>query len=241
MRAGTVSAINNFFPRRAPDRGENRTRMSLSPKQGFIEAFFKEFERKLGRLEDLRSRTFEDEAFTLCLVYIDRLASGHYGGKYGQNRKNFWRALTELSHNPLFGMIYPQRLLEETKAQWPSAVSLIESIVSREPRALLDENKLAENIRSSSLTDREKVKLISNLWRASIANISYDYIRNTEVHGPGSGGLSFDESAYEGQVGVTLDFKIFFDALCSILSRVTEMSISSSQWFGNPNYIKERK
>jgi hypothetical protein len=83
--------------------------------------------------------------------------------------------------------------------------------------------------------------LISKLWRASIANISYDYIGNAEVHGPRSIGLSFDESVYKGHVGVTLDFKTLFDALRSILSRVTGMSISSSQWFGNPKYIKERK
>jgi hypothetical protein len=215
--------------------------MSLSPKQKFIEAFFGEFERKLKRLEDLRSQSFEDEACTLCLVYIDRLASGRYGGKYGQNRKNFWRALRELSGNPLFGMIHPLRLLEETKAKCPSATSTIESITNKEPRALLDEDKLAEEIRHSSLTDCEKVGLISKLWRASIANISYDYIRNAEVHGPGSGGLSFHESVYKGHVGVTLDFKTFFDALRSILSRVTEMSISSSQWFGNPKYVKERR
>jgi hypothetical protein len=215
--------------------------MSLSPKQKLVEAFFGEFEQKIKRLEELRSQSFEDEAFTLCLVYIDRLASGHYGGKYGRNRKNFWRALKELSNNPLLGMIHPLPLLEQTKAKCPTATSPIESIIKKQPHALLDEDKLAEEIRHWSLTDSEKVGLISSLWRASIASISYDYIRNAEVHGPGSGGISFDESIYKGQVGVTLDFKIFFDALRSILSRVTEMSISSSQWFGNPNYIKERK
>jgi hypothetical protein len=172
--------------------------MALSPKQRFIEAFFDEFERKADRLQKLWSQSFTDEAFTLCLVYIDRLASGHYGGKYGRNRHNFWRAL-------------------------------------------LEEGKLAEDVRASSLMDCEKIKLISNLWGSSIANIAYDYIRNVEVHGPGSGGLSFDESIYQGKTGVTLDFQVFYGALRATLLRVKEVSVKTSQWFGNPNYIKERK
>jgi hypothetical protein len=215
--------------------------MPLTSKQQFIKCFFDEFRRKVERLEKLSSDGFNEEAFTLSLIYIDRLASGHYGGKYGQNRRNFWRALKELSDNPLFGMIHPQRLLEETRVQYASATLQVESIVSQEPHTLLEEGKLAETIRCSSLTDCEKVGLVSNLWRASIANISYDYIRNAEVHGPGSGGLSFDHSIYKGQTGVTLDFKTFYDALCAILSRVAEMSIRDSQWFGNTNYAKERK
>jgi hypothetical protein len=118
---------------------------------------------------------------------------------------------------------------------------LIESITAKKPHELLEEVVLAAEIRASSLTDREKVKLISNLWRSSMANISYDYIRNAEVHGPGSGGLSFDESIYQGKVGVTLDFQMFSNALRTILQRVKEASINTSQWFANPNYMKERR
>ncbi len=105
----------------------------------------------------------------------------------------------------------------------------------------MEEGKLAEDIRASSLMDCEKVKLISKLWRSSIANIAYDYIRNPEVHGPGSGGLSFDESVHKGKVGIILDFQVFYDALRAILLRVKEISVKTSQWFGNPNYIKERR
>jgi hypothetical protein len=131
-------------------------------------------------------------------------------------------------------------LVEQTRAKSPSATALIESIAAKKPHELLEQDALAGEIGASSLTDSEKVKLISNLWRSSMANISYDYIRNAEVHGPGSGGLSFDESIYQGKVGVTLDFQLFYDALRAILQRVKEASIKTSHWFGNPNYIRER-
>jgi hypothetical protein len=39
---------------------------------------------------------------------------------------NFWRALKELSGHPLFGMIHPQHVVEQTRTKHPSAAALIE-------------------------------------------------------------------------------------------------------------------
>mgnify|MGYP005816975455 CR=1 FL=1 len=206
-----------------------------SSNQYFINAFFSAFKQKIDRLQELR-KTYPDEAFTLCLVYIDRLASGHFGGKEGQNRRNFWRALASLSGNPLFAMIHPRRLKELTERYCPLAVPFISSLINRQPNALLHENDIAAEIRQSSLLDSEKRKLVENLWRASMANIAYDFIRVAEVHGPGSGGLSFDESNYQGGKGVTLSFEMFYDALQQIHKQVTEASLTTGHWFGNPDY-----
>ena len=204
-----------------------------------MSAFFRAFKEKIDRVQELR-KAYPDEAFTLCLVYIDRLASGHFGGKEGKNRRNFSRALVQLSENALFGMIHPHQLEESACRYCPSAVSFISSLINRQPNALIPENDVAAEIRQSSLLDGEKRKLVENLWRSSIANIAYDFIRVAEVHGPGSGGLSFDESIYQGQKGVTLSFEMLYDALQHIHQRVTEASLFTGHWFGNPNYLKER-
>ncbi len=145
-----------------------------------IKSFFDEFEKAVDHLQELRAGGFEAEAFTLCVVYIDRLASGHFGGTAGQNRRNFWRALSELSGNPLFGMIHPRQLLELVQGQCPFASKLIDEIVNRQPDALLDEKLLVQEIRKSGLQEQEKTKLIDNLWRASMANIVYEHIRVAE-------------------------------------------------------------
>lgn len=214
--------------------------MALSDKQEIIKAFFSEFGKKIDRLQELRAKGFDDEAFTLCLVYIDRLASGHFGGTAGQNRKNFYRALAELSGNPLFGMVHPRQLRALVQDHCPSASTLVDAIVNRQPDALLDEKDIAEEVRRSSLSEDEKNKVMTNLWRASLANIAYDFIRVAEAHGPGSGGLSFDKTIYRGQTGVSLDFTTLFEALKKILNKVTDTSNSTGEWFGNPNYMKER-
>ncbi len=214
--------------------------MTLPAKQQMIKGFFDGFEDKVDRLQELRAKGFDDEAFTLCLVYIDRLASGHFGGKAGHNRRNFCRVLAELSGNPLFGLIHPRELRELAREHCPFATKLVDDIVSSRPDTLLDEKQIADEIRKSTLSEEEKNQIITNLWRASLASITYDSIRVAEAHGPGSGGLSFDKTIYNGQIGLTLDFAKLFDALKEILKRVAETSMSTGEWFGNPNYMKER-
>lgn len=214
--------------------------MQASAKQQLIQSFFAAFEQRIKRLPEL-CKSFPDEAFTLCLVYIDRLASGHFDGGPGQNRSNFSRALKQLSGNALFGMIHPFQVKELTQPYGASATSFIKSVTGRQPNALFGGDELVTEIRKSSLLDVEKDKLIENLWRASIANIAYDYIRVAEVHGPGSGGLSFDEIWYQGHTGIALDFETFYRALGQIFERIKEVSVTTGHWFGNPNYVKGRE
>ncbi len=218
----------------------DNTGVTLSAKQEMIQAFFEDFEDNVNRLRELRSKGYDIEAFTLCVVYIDRLASGHFGGTAGRNRRNFWRALTELGGSPLFGMLHPGHLRELAQRYCTQASELVDEITNRRPDALLDEKKVAEEIKQSSLAQDDKAKLIAQLWRASMANVVYDRIRVAEVHGPGSGGISFSRTIYEGKTDFVLDFDKLFPALREILKRVIESSISSGHWFGNPNYLKER-
>jgi hypothetical protein len=212
--------------------------MSSSHKQDLIRAFFDDFGRKVDRLEDLNEEGFKDEAFTLCIVYIDRLASGNYGPEPGHSAEAFCRALRELGGNPLFEMIHPRELLERTQEWLPAAVALVGSLVKRQPGALLSEVELAQHINSSSLAGSDKQSLISNLWRASMANICYEYIRNPQVHGPGSIGFTFDKTTFAGKGGVRLDFHVLHDALHNIWVHTREISIRTGEWFGRAGYLK---
>jgi hypothetical protein len=98
------------------------------------------------------------------------------------------------------------------------------------------EEHLARAIGDSSLDESSKHKLVANLWRASIASICYEHVRGPEIHGPGSGGLDFDETHYSGKKGIKVDFRTVYQALCNIHERVKAISVQSGDWFGNPNY-----
>ena len=98
-------------------------------KRQFV-GFFEGFGRRVERLPELFEQSFCDEAFTLCVVYIDRLASGHYGGDR-KNHENFSRASIELASNPLFGMLHPRELLEKAKTTFPAALPFLRAVVEK--------------------------------------------------------------------------------------------------------------
>jgi hypothetical protein len=209
-------------------------------KKELVLAFFREFRKKVARLREINSNSYTDEAFTLCVVYIDRLASGYYGGEAGKNQENFCLALRELSGDPLFAMLHPQELLQRAQQYFPGAVPLLNSIVALQPDSLMDETAVAAKINRSTIEPSKRKELIENLWRASIAAICYAHIRGPEIHGPGSGGLDFDRSAYGDKKGIKIDFDRVHEALLRILDHVEEVSVKSGHWFGNPDYLKAR-
>lgn len=68
-------------------------------KASFVKAYFEQVKLRIERLAQLRSEkvggvSFKDEAFILCLVYIDSLASCYYGEANG---RTFCKVLRELS------------------------------------------------------------------------------------------------------------------------------------------------
>jgi hypothetical protein len=214
------------------------SKVELTPKQQFIQAFFDKFGERVKRLSDLSAASFADEAFTLCIVYIDWLASGYYGGVPGLHGKNFCRALTELSGNPLFGMIHPGELLRQVKERRELGTPVIQSIVNTQVPRLLSHAEAQQGIRALGLSEGQKNKFVSNLWRASIANVVYGNIRNPEIHGPGSGGLDLDNTTYEGKRGIKLNFVTMYPALLSIFAHIMRTSIEKGEWFGRADYHK---
>jgi len=102
---------------------------------------------------------------------------------------------------------------------------------------LLKEAKVIRAIRGSFLDESAKRNPTENLWRASMASICYRHVRGPEIHGPGSGGLDFDQTLYNGKKGIRVDFHLVYDALRSIHERIKTESVQSGNWFGNPRYF----
>lgn len=203
-------------------------------KSSFIAAYFDAFEHKINRLSAMRD-SYPEEAFTLCLVYIDRLASGRfYSGNVYENGKNFWRVLTELTSISVFGMLHPRQLIEEAKAHVPSAVPVLEGLIAGCPTELLTELQVSGALLASNIRVEDRKRVLPFLWKASVANIAYEFIRNPAVHGPGAGSLSFSQTTYDGKKGFALDFETFYAALREISGHIKEISVTTGEWFGNP-------
>jgi hypothetical protein len=220
--------------------------VSNSDKAFFVKAYFEQAKLRIERLATLRTEklvdlSFKDEAFTLCLVYIDSLASCYYGEA---NAKTFCRALRELSGNPLFGKLHPQVLLDpDNDKYWKNAADprrAVEELIKKRPGEMFEETEIADIIRKSNMPQSQQEDLIGNLWRCSIGAICYSYMRSAAVHGFGTGPLSFSETLHDGNKGFRLDFDLLYAALQKIGDHVAQVSIEKGEWFGKSDYFKNR-
>lgn len=210
--------------------------MPNAMKLEIIRAYFDDFRRKTEQLGTWDQAGFRDESMTLCIVYIDRLGSGYYGGGQGRNRRNFNRVLEELGGNQVFAMLHPRELSDLIASKLPAALSIVASVLSSKPRDLAERAHVEAAIRSSSLLSQaDKDRICLELWRASMANIVYEYMRTGAVHGAGSISFSFDETIFEGEQGLRIDFAVLHQALLAILDKVEQVSIETGYWFGNAN------
>ncbi len=65
-----------------------------------------------------------------------------------------------------------------------------------------------------------------------MANICYQYIRNSLIQDLGSIGFTFDGTTLDRKKGARLDFEVLYDALHKIWERVRDTSIRTGDWFG---------
>lgn len=163
-------------------------------KVSFIKAYFDKLRQRIDNLTKLyASPPFRDEALTLCLVYIDGLASNYYEGD--AVKENFCRALRELSGSALFRKLHVKTLLDsDNDKHWAGAKPAVERLAKTKPGELLDEAEVAAQIQQSEVNKEAQNALIKRLWRYSVGAICYEVMRNSAVHGLGAGTLTFDET-----------------------------------------------
>jgi hypothetical protein len=211
--------------------------MTCEGKTFYIQEYFADFRKRIERLDELFKGVFMEEAWTLCVVYIDQLASGRYYDGQEKNHENFCRALSDLSGDRFFGMIHPQRLSDEAQKQDGAIRCVVSQFVKNHPNQFIEQETFKQYVQQSGLPDSAKSSLIAHLWRASVASICYERIRCQAVHGPGwSSTLTFDKTSYEGRSGARVDFGRLRDALYGVLREVESLSLQSGEWFGNPLY-----
>jgi hypothetical protein len=211
--------------------------MTYEGKMFFIQEYFSDFRKKVERLDELFKGAFEEEVWTLCVVYIDQLASGRYYDGQEKNHENFCRALAELSGDRFFGMIHPRRLSDLAQRRDDATRGVIAQFLKNHPSHFIEPEAFKQFVQQSGLPGSVISSLTTNIWRASVASICYERIRCQSVHGPGwSCTLTFDSTVYVGRSGATVDYGRLRDALSGVLREVESLSLQSGEWFGNPLY-----
>ncbi len=203
-------------------------------KREFITAYFEDLDKKIAFLVDLAQKGHGDEAWLLCLVYIDGLANW-LNLPEKKSAKNFTRALVEHGGNDLFSIVLPNWLVKALplgSAPKGLEAALTTSIAAFPANEAFLPTELLTRVRAG-LSPALLTWLEREVWRGTIAHAVYASLRSPGVHYAGvSHGLSFSQSTFRGQPIPRVDFGNLYPALISLAAHAWEVSERTGQWFG---------
>ncbi len=210
----------------------------------YIEAFFKVLNDKVAFLRRLFDSSHQDEAMTLCCVYIDGLGQAIY---FPDKRSsfNFIRALREHGEQPeqpYFDLVFPTGLVrwvdawvkdkEEKHPQFRGLSTKVDSALASVKGQLVSEADL-RRVLSQGLSHNEFQIVSPELWHGTLAYVAYQRLRSPFVHTlRGYSGVSFGQTTYNGQPVPEIDFSRLYGALESVIRYAYKISVESGKFFG---------
>lgn len=204
-------------------------------KLGFIEAFFDDLDDKIAFLRGLRERGRADEAFLLCCCYIDGLGNSLFPGERSSKRC-FVRVLERHGGEEVLALIHPKILCESLAEMGKHARAVLGQVRSplRDAEGAVYTRAEMLAMLRSNLSDADRSWLEDNLWRGTLAVLAYRTIRSPFVHGLGGpGGISFDQTTYQGRPVPSIDFDLLYRCLPRIAQAARNISVRTVAWFGH--------
>lgn len=206
----------------------------LAAKESFIIAFFDDLEAKLAFTAELESGGHDDEARTLCSIYIEALGNGLFypASTYAAN---FSRALIDHSGLQLFSVASPGLLIKNLPFGSTSPA------VRAEIQAALDSRPAngGSDLIDLLLAIRPEVSpsafafLEAEGWRGTVASATYAAVRSPGAHWFGSPqDLEFSQTTLNGIALPPVTFSHLHQAGLAVMTHARGVSISSGMWFG---------
>lgn len=196
-----------------------------------IEAYYNDIEQRISFLKELHDGGHNNEALMLCCCYIEALGSQRY---HDSERKaqNFCTILEEDSGNLIFGLIHPVLALKVlgSKKLFQENFSSIETALSSLGNTLCNKEKFYELIEPLT-TARQHEWFTENIFKLTIAAISYDQVRSELVHDISTSTVNFNGTTFNGVQVPSLNFDILYRALQNIFSNAKYQSVNVNQWY----------
>jgi hypothetical protein len=203
----------------------------------YIEAYFDDLDRKVAFLEELFRSGRQDEAATLCYVYVDGLGYSLYWPDE-RSAFNFVRVLCEHGDQPHLALVHPVGLTrwlcrETNSTKFNALGAKLEGHLSSTNRQLFAMSEFSAFL-SSRLTPQELTILKKEIWRGTLAYATYEWLRNPFVHRLRVyGGLSFDGTTHRGKSVPTIEFWHLYGALKAIARHARQLSKTSGRFCGH--------
>jgi hypothetical protein len=203
-----------------------------------IASFFEDVEARVAFLEDLIRTGHKPEAMTLCLTYIDSFAQLLRWPATSTGR-NFVEALVEFGGDPLMPLAHPlhaARAFEAMKAK--DLASCIQTVFPGPSYELLPTTAFVGSLRPR-VTQADLERLRGEIWRATIANVTYRHLRNPSIHlFRGGSGIWLSHTTYEGAPVPPIDFQQLLACVRGLVREARRRSEKTGQWFGNDAIVK---
>jgi hypothetical protein len=196
-----------------------------------IQAYFDDLEKRIVFLKELNDGGHKDEALMLCCCYIEALGSRQYHDS-DRKAKNYSRILEEHGGDKLFALIHPKQLKKVLMNQklFRTTFSKIEQLIDGFGKELISKKVVVERL-SSVITKDQLNWLNDNLFKGTMAAISYERVRSELVHDISTSNLTFSETIYYGKPVPDLNFELLYPALLNIFSRLKEISLKTNTWY----------
>jgi hypothetical protein len=204
-------------------------------KREVIATFFDIAEARVAFLSELAQTGHKSEAMTLCLTYIDSFAQWLCWPATSSGR-NFVEAVIQFGDEPLMGLAHPLEAVHafgSMKAPWQIIAEKIDHTSPGPPYELLPLTTFVDML-VGVLTSTELKQLKQEMWRATMANVVYQSLRNPSVHAFGaSSGIWLSQTTYEGASVPPVGFHQLLRCVRGLVNEARRRSEANWQWFGN--------
>ncbi|MCH7913945.1 MAG: hypothetical protein IH856_13065 [Deltaproteobacteria bacterium] len=227
--------------RGAPQGGTFAMDETRKIKSEVIARFFGDVDTRVAFLSELARTGHKREAMTLCLTYIDSFAQWLCWPATSSGR-NFVEAVMQFGGDPLMPLAHPLqaiRAFETMKAPWKDLANRIKDAFPGPSYELLTTPAFVGALRSR-LTNIELEKLRPEVWRTTIANLTYQHLRNPSVHAfGGSDGIWLSQTTHQGAPVPPIEFQQLLGCVRGLVAEARRRSEETGQWFGNDAMVKD--
>ncbi len=209
-------------------------------KREAIVSFFDNVETRLAFLLELARTDHKPEAMTLCLTYVDSFAPWLLWPATTSGR-NCVEALIQFGGDPLMPLAHPLqaiRALGSMKVPWKDLANRIQDTFPGPDYELLTTTAFADALKPR-LTSVDLDRLQREVWRATIANLTYQYLRNPSVHEfGGSSGIWLSHTTHDGVAVLPIEFQQLLGCARGLVVEARRRSLQTGQWFGDDAIVK---
>jgi hypothetical protein len=199
-------------------------------KARYIAAYFEHLQKRIAFLTELYGMGRKDEALLLCCCYIEALGSRRSGE--ARKAKNYCTILIEEGENPIWGLVHPAQLKDvlADNGLFRSRLEILEPLIDKFGPQLVTPAEVRARL-EPSLNAPQQAWFNDCLFKATLANISYERIRSELVHDISGTAISFSKTSYNGEPVPDVDFEMLYASLRAIADKSQKLAVSTNKWW----------